>query len=112
MPKKLQSLAKKLRTNKMRRAILGLVAHKGRSSKSGGDSSEGMINEMMMRLPSEITKDIFSFVGISGDVAVAAGYRHCLALKQDGSAIGWGMNDHGQTTIPGGLSQVRAVAAG
>eukprot|EP00568_Trieres_chinensis_P004995 CAMPEP_0183296808 /NCGR_PEP_ID=MMETSP0160_2-20130417/4246_1 /TAXON_ID=2839 ORGANISM="Odontella Sinensis, Strain Grunow 1884" /NCGR_SAMPLE_ID=MMETSP0160_2 /ASSEMBLY_ACC=CAM_ASM_000250 /LENGTH=132 /DNA_ID=CAMNT_0025458485 /DNA_START=140 /DNA_END=534 /DNA_ORIENTATION=+ len=95
----------------MERTKLSQVAGKGGPSQGGGDSSEAMINEIMVRLPAAVIKDIFDFV-ISEAVAVAAGNNHCLALKQDGSVIGWGRNDHGQTTIPGGLSQVRAVAAG
>lgn len=34
--------------------------------------------------------------GLTGVVAVAAGYRHTVVLKNDGTAWGWGYNDHGQ----------------
>lgn len=50
--------------------------------------------------------------GVSSVVAVAAGNDHSLALKSDGTVIGWGGNNYGQTTIPHGLSGVVAVAAG
>lgn len=33
-------------------------------------------------------------------------------MKADSTVEGWGFNDHGQTTIPVGLSNVIAVAAG
>ena len=44
--------------------------------------------------------------------SIAAGAYHSLALKADGTVVGWGDNSHGQTTIPGGLTNVVAIAAG
>lgn len=44
--------------------------------------------------------------------AVVAGSRHALALKEDGSVVGWGRNDAHQIDVPAGLSHVKAVAAG
>jgi len=41
---------------------------------------------------------------------IAAGYYFSLALKSDGSVVGWGDNSSGQTTIPAGLTTVTAVA--
>jgi hypothetical protein len=35
-----------------------------------------------------------------------------LALKQDGTVVGWGWNNFGQATVPPGLSNIIAVAAG
>ena len=35
-----------------------------------------------------------------------------LALKADGTVVGWGNNDEGQSTIPAGMSNVVAVAVG
>ena len=32
--------------------------------------------------------------------AIAGGGSHSLALKNDGTVIGWGNNDYGQITIP------------
>lgn len=40
---------------------------------------------------------------------------HCLAVTMDGRVIGWGgnrFNDHGQTAIPSGLTDIACVAAG
>lgn len=43
-------------------------------------------------------------------VAIAAGYFHGLALRVDGSLIGWGDNYYGQTNVPAGNDFV-AIAA-
>jgi len=45
-------------------------------------------------------------------MAVAAGYAHSVALKNDGTAIAWGDNSSGQTVIGGGLSAIKSIAAG
>jgi hypothetical protein len=49
--------------------------------------------------------------GLSGVIAIATGYRHSLALKNNGSVVGWGEYAQGQITIPAGLSGVIAIAA-
>jgi hypothetical protein len=53
-------------------------------------------------------------VGINDIVGVASGCvsGHVLALKSDGTLIGWGNNSSGQVTIPTGLNGVAAMAAG
>ena len=55
---------------------------------------------------------IFVQAGLSGITAIAAGYHHSLALKDDGTVVGWGDNYYGQATPPAGLSGVTAIAAG
>jgi hypothetical protein len=40
--------------------------------------------------------------GVTGFVAVAAGYKHALALKSDGTVYAWGLSADGQTTVPSG----------
>jgi hypothetical protein len=47
--------------------------------------------------------------------AIAAGYFHSLASKNDGTVVSWGCGsgfDYGQCSVPGGLSHVSAVSAG
>jgi alpha-tubulin suppressor-like RCC1 family protein len=44
-------------------------------------------------------------------VAVSAGMSHSLALRKDGSVVGWGGNRYGASTVPAGLSNVVAVSA-
>ena len=42
--------------------------------------------------------------------AVAGGWGHSLALKEDGSLVAWGWNDLGQCNVPSG--SFAAVAGG
>jgi alpha-tubulin suppressor-like RCC1 family protein len=44
-------------------------------------------------------------------VAIAATEFHSLALKKDGTVVGWGWNKYGQSTAPKVLSRVSAIAA-
>ena len=60
-----------------------------------GDDAYGEID-----IPSELT---------NGVVAIAAGYDHSLALKSDGTVVGWGDSI---ATPPMGLSGVMAISAG
>lgn len=45
-------------------------------------------------------------------VAIAAGESHSLALRADGTIVGWGLNSHGQTNRLPELTNVVAIAAG
>lgn len=49
---------------------------------------------------------------LSNVVAIAAGGDFSLALKRDGTVIGWGNNSSRQTDVPMWLSNVVAIAAG
>jgi chitodextrinase/alpha-tubulin suppressor-like RCC1 family protein len=49
---------------------------------------------------------------IPGAIAIASSVWHVLALKSDGTVVAWGLNDLGQSTVPGGLGNVVAIAAG
>ena len=50
--------------------------------------------------------------GLSNIVAISAGAVHSLALRSDGTVAAWGYNGNGQTTVPDGLTNVVAIAAG
>jgi alpha-tubulin suppressor-like RCC1 family protein len=45
-------------------------------------------------------------------IAVVSGNAHNLALRSDGTVIGWGNNAYGQATVPAGLSNVVDISAG
>jgi len=56
-------------------------------------------------------------VGLSNVTAIAAGPRHCLALKADRTVVAWGfdydfLGNYLPTNVPVGLTNVVAIAAG
>jgi len=55
---------------------------------------------------------IINAQALSNVVAVAAGSRFSLALKQDGTIALWGRNPYHRLDVPEGLSNVVAIAAG
>jgi alpha-tubulin suppressor-like RCC1 family protein len=48
--------------------------------------------------------------GLSGVTAIAAGGNFSFVLKSDGSLVGWGAKDFGQSTFPAALTGAIAVA--
>jgi hypothetical protein len=50
--------------------------------------------------------------GLKNVVAIAAGDYHSLALKSDGTIVGWGNNVNGAVTIPAAAKSIVAIAAG
>ncbi len=48
----------------------------------------------------------------TGIVAITAGMAHVVALKSDGSLIGWGANWTGQITMPAAASPITRISAG
>lgn len=61
--------------------------------------------------------DDFVPASLSNVVAIAAGGGgfgggHCLALKKDGTVAAWGTNNRGQASVPAGVDNVVAIAAG
>jgi alpha-tubulin suppressor-like RCC1 family protein len=51
-------------------------------------------------------------VSATNVLGAAGGYDHSLAVRVDGSVIAWGGNYYGQSTVPPGLTNIIAVAAG
>ncbi len=49
---------------------------------------------------------------LTNAIAIGAGPAHSLALCRDGTIVAWGANISRQITVPGGLSNVTAIAAG
>jgi alpha-tubulin suppressor-like RCC1 family protein len=45
-------------------------------------------------------------------VVIAGGYYHGLALRANGTVVGWGRNDSGQINLPASATNVVAIAAG
>jgi hypothetical protein len=45
-------------------------------------------------------------------IAIAAGMRHSIALKSDGTIVGWGFNTSGQASPPSSNANFTAIAAG
>jgi hypothetical protein len=45
-------------------------------------------------------------------VSIAAGYAHVLAVKTNGSVLGWGENTYKQATVPKSVKNVASVAGG
>ena len=49
---------------------------------------------------------------IAATIAADVHSYHCLAIKPDGSVIGWGLNGYGQCDVPKDLSNVVSVSVG
>jgi alpha-tubulin suppressor-like RCC1 family protein len=45
-------------------------------------------------------------------IQVATGWRHSLALQEDGTVIAWGDNSDGQCAVPAGLTDVIQISSG
>src|ERR1019366_8589886 len=50
--------------------------------------------------------------GLSNVVAIAGAYDHSLALKNNGTAVGWGDNTFNQTNVPAALNTNLVAVAG
>ncbi|MSN27333.1 MAG: DUF1566 domain-containing protein [Geobacter sp.] len=62
--------------------------------------------------PATITSGSFAVSRKVKVTQVVSGDSHTVALKSDGTVVAWGDNSYGQTAVPTGLSDVKAVAAG
>ena len=60
----------------------------------------------------KISASRWSRAGLSNVVAIAAGGWHSLALKSDGTLVGWGDNQYAELNTPAGLSNIVAIAGG
>lgn len=49
---------------------------------------------------------------ITNAVQVSAGYGYTLALKSDGTVVGWGYNANGECNVPADLTNVVQISAG
>lgn len=43
---------------------------------------------------------------------ISAGYKHALALKEDGTVVAWGSNESERINVPADLKNVKAISAG
>ena len=82
---------------------------------SGGNSAYG--GPVAVATPAACLNTVVSWgsstpPGLTGLVAVDAGGNDSLAVKSDGTLIGWGADDYGKATPPAGLTGMVAVAAG
>ena len=48
----------------------------------------------------------------TGVVAIAAGWGHSLALRNDGTIVSWGDDTYGQCDVPAAATNIIAIAAG
>ena len=62
--------------------------------------------------PVTLTAQTVTLSHLDGIKALAAGYAHTVALKNNGTVVAWGDNSSGQTSVPAGLAAVASVAAG
>jgi trimeric autotransporter adhesin len=69
------------------------------------NSSNPMTNECHLPFVDPTTVKAFP-------TTIAAGWHHSLALKTDGTVIGWGDNTSGQTNTPASATNAIAISAG
>lgn len=62
--------------------------------------------------PGSLKAPVIAAPELNGLMKIAAGDRHFLALRQDGTVLAWGSNDEGQCAVPPGLQDVTEIAAG
>ena len=72
---------------------------------------------MLQRLSSAVVLGIAGLVlsaapALAAADSVATGFTHSCAIKTGGTPVCWGLNSHGQTTIPPGTGSVTRIAAG
>jgi hypothetical protein len=70
-------------------------------------TADGTIIDLSSRLPTGVTQAAAIAVGTDG-----INWQFSLALRNDGSVVGWGDDSYGQTDVPSGLSGVVSIAAG
>lgn len=94
----------------------GTITAWGPNLASPGDPSNvvaiSLGNDNVVTLHSDATLTGLAVpFGLANILSVSAG-NHCLALKDDGTLVGWGNNYYNAATPPAGLSNVVAVSVG
>ena len=79
---------------------------------SSPSNANSLPNYPLVGWGSNLAKELLAPVD-AGFLRISTGQYHTLGLKPSGSVSAWaGFNTYGQITVPGGLTQVVAVAAG
>ena len=86
-------------------------------SADGKVSAWGSNNNHQTNVPSILSSNVIAIAAGSGTDSGSIAGTHSLALKSDGTVVGWGRNvlglgNIGETNVPANLSNVVAIAAG
>ncbi|MGI1657570.1 MAG: cell wall-binding repeat-containing protein [Desulfitobacterium sp.] len=72
-----------------------------------------LFTSLIMRSPGVAHAEALTQLQISSlQNKITGGYDNSLAIKSDGSVVGWGLNDYGQNNIPSGQSGLVAISGG
>ncbi|MGO9479442.1 MAG: RCC1 domain-containing protein [Limisphaerales bacterium] len=79
-----------------------------------GDNNQGQATGVPNTVSPYISSGPVTYGGqtLSNVVAIAAGVDFSLALRADGTVVGWGDNTHGEINVPASATNVVAIAAG
>jgi alpha-tubulin suppressor-like RCC1 family protein len=75
--------------------------------------SNGTVVAWGDKFPTDVPTGVTNVpLGLKDVIRISAGYYHSLALKADGTVMGWGTNQDGETTVPSDLQAVAVDAGG